>query len=199
MLGAIALTLILSPIMLLIVVLIKIEDGGKAIFKQERVTTHGQLFYIYKFRTMVLNAEELGTQITVDNDPRITRLGRVLRKYRLDEFPQLFNILRGEMSFVGTRPEVAKYVSQYTDEMFATLLLPAGVTSLAAIEFKNEEQLLKASNNPDQTYVSEILPQKMHHNLNYLKEFSLLTDVRVVLRTVSTILDLPSKKLTKEI
>lgn len=184
MIGAIALIMLLMPVMLVVAVFIKLEDGNSVVFKQKRLTTYGNKFYIYKFRTMVENAESLGTQITLKNDQRITRIGRILRKYRLDEFPQLFNILKGEMSFVGTRPEVEKYVAQYTDEMYATLLLPSGVTSSASIEFKDEENLLQASNDPEQTYIAEILPQKMCYNLAYLKEFSIFMDIKIIFRTI---------------
>ena len=139
--GAIG-TIILSPIMIVIAIIIKCESKGPALFKQVRVTQYGREFKILKFRTMVVDAEKLGSQVTSKNDPRVTKVGKFLRKYRLDELPQIINILMGDLSFVGTRPEVPRYVNAYTDEMMATLLLPAGVTSEASIEFKDEEKIL---------------------------------------------------------
>ena len=139
--GAIG-TIVLSPVMLVLAIVIKFESKGPALFKQVRVTQYGKEFKILKFRTMVVNAEKLGTQVTSKDDPRVTKVGKFLRKYRLDELPQIINILKGELSFVGTRPEVPRYVSRYTDDMIATLLLPAGVTSEASIEFKDEEKIL---------------------------------------------------------
>lgn len=186
-LGATFLIIILSPIMLVTALIIKAESKGDAIFKQLRITAYKKDFYIYKFRTMVINAESLGSQVTIKNDSRITNVGAFLRKYRIDEFPQLFNILKGEMSFVGTRPEVPKYVDHYTNEMLATLLLPAGVTSLASVEFKDEEKLLQNATDPDTQYIKEILPQKMQLNLHYLKTFSLRTDINIIFKTIKSI------------
>ena len=133
---------------------------------------------------MVANAESLGSQVTIKNDSRITKVGAFLRKYRIDEFPQLFNILKGEMSFVGTRPEVTKYVEHYTDEMYATLLLPAGVTSIASVDFRNEEELLHGASDPESKYISEVLPQKMKLNLQYVKSFSIISDVLIIIKTI---------------
>ncbi len=166
--GAIG-TILLLPIMGILAVIIKCESKGPALFKQVRVTRYGKKFNILKFRTMVVNAEKLGTQVTSKNDPRVTKVGRFLRKYRLDELPQIINILKGELSFVGTRPEVPRYVNKYTDEMIATLLLPAGVTSEASIEFKDEEKILDNSSNVDNDYIYKVLPLKMKYNLNYIK------------------------------
>ena len=149
----------LIPFYLIIGVMIKLDSPGKVFYKQERVTSYGKIFKIYKFRTMVENADKIGSFVTVNGDARITRVGRVLRKYRLDETPQLINIIKGDMSFVGTRPEVQKYVDAYTDEMYATLLLPAGVTSLASIYYKDEERLLSETGDTDYTYINEILPE----------------------------------------
>ena len=152
------LIVLLSPVMLILAVAIKLDSPGTVMFRQVRVTQYGKEFRIFKFRTMVQNAQQLGTQVTVKGDSRITRMGHLLRKCRLDELPQLFNILLGEMSFVGTRPEVPKYVSRYTPEMMATLLLPAGVTSQASIQYKDEDRLLENAQDADKTYVEQVLP-----------------------------------------
>lgn len=151
------LILFLSPVFLILSVWIKTDSKGPVYFKQERVTQYGRKFSIFKFRTMVINADRTGSLVTVQNDSRITAVGRKIRKYRLDEIPQLFNILAGDMSFVGTRPEVRKYVDEYSDEMKATLLLPAGVTSEASIRYKDEDELLKDAVDVDEVYIHEIL------------------------------------------
>lgn len=187
--GAIG-TIVLLPIMGILAIVIKCESEGPALFKQVRVTQYGREFKILKFRTMVVNAEKLGTQVTSKNDPRVTKVGRFLRKYRLDELPQIINILKGELSFVGTRPEVPKFVNRYTNEMIATLLLPAGVTSEASIEFKDEEKILDNSSNVDNDYIYKVLPLKMKYNLNYIKEFTILYDFKVMLRTIGAVLGL---------
>ena len=180
--------LCLSPVFWLLAVMIKLDSPGEIFFRQERITQYGKKFRIHKFRTMVKNAEALGTQVTTKSDMRVTKVGKKLRGCRLDELPQLIDILQGNMSFVGTRPEVTKYVEQYTPEMLATLLLPAGVTSEASIEYKDEERLLADAKNADKTYVEVVLPQKMEWNLKSLKEFSfgkeLLTMVKTVLAVV---------------
>lgn len=182
--ASLILLIILSPLILIISVLIKADSPGSVVFRQERITKDGKPFCIYKFRTMVQNAETLGSQVTVDHDARITRVGRCLRRCRLDEILQLVNILKGDMTFVGTRPEVRKYVEAYSDEMFATLLLPAGVTSLASICYKDEDALLKEAANADETYINEILPQKMKYNLEYIKCFGFWYDIKIMLMTV---------------
>ncbi|MBR2885391.1 MAG: sugar transferase [Clostridia bacterium] len=176
--------LFLLPFYLIIGVMIKLDSPGKVFYKQERVTSYGKIFKIYKFRTMVENADKIGSLVTVNGDARITRVGRVLRKYRLDETPQLINIIKGDMSFVGTRPEVQKYVDAYTDEMYATLLLPAGVTSLASIYYKDEERLLSETGDTDYTYINEILPEKMRYNLEYINKFSFFYDIKLMIMTV---------------
>lgn len=191
--GGIIGTILLLPIMGILAVVIKCESKGPALFKQIRVTQYGKEFEILKFRTMVVNAEKLGTQVTSKNDPRVTKVGRFLRKYRLDELPQIINILKGELSFVGTRPEVPRYVNEYTDEMIATLLLPAGVTSEASIEFKDEEKILDNSSNVDNDYIYKVLPLKMKYNLNYIKQFTVLYDFKVMLRTIGAVLGLEEK------
>lgn len=185
--GAIG-TIVLLPIMIVLAIIIKCESKGPALFKQVRITQYGKEFKILKFRTMVVNAEKIGTQVTSKNDPRVTKVGRFLRKYRLDELPQIINILKGELSFVGTRPEVPRYVNAYTDEMIATLLLPAGVTSEASIEFKDEEKILDNSDNVDNDYIYKVLPLKMKYNLNYIKLFTVFYDFKIMLRTVAAVL-----------
>lgn len=174
----------LSPIFVLLAIMIKLDSQGEVFFRQERVTQYGKKFRIHKFRTMVKNAESLGTQVTTKSDMRVTKVGKKLRGCRLDELPQLIDILQGNMSFVGTRPEVTKYVEQYTPEMMATLLLPAGVTSEASIEYKDEERLLADAKNADKTYLEVVLPQKMIWNLQSLKEFSFVGDIKTMFKTV---------------
>lgn len=169
--------------MLIIAIWIKCDSRGRVFFLQKRVTKYGRSFYIFKFRTMVSDAEKQGTQVTVKNDSRITRAGRFLRKCRLDELPQLFNVLKGDMTFVGTRPEVPKYVARYTHEMYATLLMPAGITSLASIKFKDEEKLLDGAENTDDVYVNTVLPQKMKYNLEYITRFSFFYDIKLMFMT----------------
>ncbi len=178
------LIIFLIPFLLLIAAVIKLDSNGKVIFAQERVTKYGKKFKIFKFRTMVENAESLGASVTTGSDPRITKVGKLLRKFRLDELPQAFNIFRGELSFVGVRPEVPQYVKCYTPEMYATLLLPAGVTSLTSILYKDESKLLENAENPDETYVNKILPQKMKYNLEYIKDFGFWYDIKIMIRTV---------------
>ena len=175
--------IILSPVILIVSLSIVLDSKGGVFFKQERVTAYGRHFYIYKFRTMVSNAESLGSQITVDGDSRITGVGKFLRRFHLDEIPQLFNILRGEMSFVGTRPEVPKYVENYTDEMLATLLLPAGITSLASIMYKDENNLISSADDVDYVYINEILPDKMKYNLAAVKKFGFFYDIGIMFKT----------------
>ncbi|MEX5396993.1 sugar transferase [Streptococcus sp. ZJ93] len=183
---------ILSPIFLILAVLIKLEDGGSVFYRQERVTTNGRIFKIFKFRTMIENADKKGSLVTLQNDSRITRIGSFIRNYRLDEVPQLLNVLIGDMSFVGTRPEVVKYVEQYTEEMKTTLLLPAGVTSLASIEFKDEDKLIKhymtEEMEVDEIYVTKILPKKMNPNIAYINSFSIFEDIKIMIRTVIAVL-----------
>lgn len=175
--------ILLLPIIALISILIPIDSKGGVFFKQERVTTYGKHFYILKFRTMVRDAEKIGNQLTTSADSRITRVGKFLRKFHLDEIPQLFNIIKGEMSFVGTRPEVPKYVNAYTDEMLATLLLPAGITSMASVMYKDEYQLISDAEDADSVYINEILPDKMHYNLQSLEKFSVLYEIGVMFKT----------------
>ena len=182
------LLLLLSPILLFFAIWIKLDSPGPVFYRQERVTTYGRIFRIFKFRTMKVDADKMGSLVTLKNDDRITRVGHVIRRYRLDELPQLLNILTGDMSLVGTRPEVAKYVAAYTPEMKATLLLPAGVTSTASILFKDEEELIAKfileGMEVDDIYITKVLPEKMHYNLSYLKNYSFLGDLKLMFRTV---------------
>lgn len=186
--AAIDLIILLGIPMLVIAIMIKCDSKGPVFFRQERVTSYGARFRIHKFRTMVNNADKIGTSVTVDNDTRITKVGSKLRKLRLDEFPQLFDVLSGDMSFVGTRPEVVKYVDRYNDEMKATLLMPAGITSIASIEYKDEAELLEKAEDADEVYVNDILPDKMKYNLMSVKEFGFFKDIGVLFKTVAAVL-----------
>jgi lipopolysaccharide/colanic/teichoic acid biosynthesis glycosyltransferase len=181
------LLVILIPLFIVIAVAVKRDSAGKVFYSQVRVTTYGRKYRILKFRTMVENAENKGPQITANLDARITRAGKFLRKYRLDELPQLLNILMGDMAFVGTRPEAPKYVQHYTDEMWATLLLPAGVTSKASIMFRDESEMLTGEIDVEETYIRKILPIKMKYNLEALKSFNLFSDIVLILQTVLSV------------
>ena len=180
--------IILLPVFIILGIAIKIDSKGPVFFRQERITQYGRTFRIFKFRTMVNNAEKLGTQVTVGNDSRITRVGSFIRNCRLDEISQLLNILTGDMTFVGTRPEVKKYVDYYTKEMMATLLLPAGVTSFASIYYKDEAELLEKSENPDKTYIEEILPEKMKYNLQSIEKFNFIEDIKIMFMTALAVI-----------
>lgn len=186
---SLAMLILLSPVLLILAVLIAIDSRGGVFYRQERVTQYGRKFKIFKFRTMVANADQIGTQVTVNNDQRITRVGRVLRKYRLDELPQLINIVLGDMSFVGTRPESTYYVKRYTPEMFATLLLPAGVTSEASIRYKDEARLLEEAEDVDEIYINKVLPKKMVFNLKMIMQFDFLNELLIMIRTVGAIIE----------
>ena len=182
----IILIILIIPIVV-IAVIVKATSEGPVFYRQERVTSYGRVFRIFKFRTMVQNADKLGTLVTTRGDTRVTDVGRFLRKYRLDELPQIFNVLSGSMTFVGTRPEVQKYVDMYCDEYYATLLMPAGITSLASIMYKDEEKLLQNVEDADKTYVETILPEKMKYNLMYIKNFGFLSDIKLMLKTVKEV------------
>jgi lipopolysaccharide/colanic/teichoic acid biosynthesis glycosyltransferase len=181
---SIVLLIILSPVFLIVSLFIKADSKGPIFYRQERVTQYGKIFKILKFRTMVQNADKIGTLVTINNDSRVTKIGKKLRKYRLDEIPQLLNIITGDMTFVGTRPEVPKYVAHYTDEMKATLLLPAGVTSKASIEYKDEEKILKETENTDVVYVEKILPEKMRINIESINHENVFSIISTILSTV---------------
>lgn len=178
------LLILLSPVFILLAIAIKLDSKGPVFFRQKRVTQWGREFLIFKFRSMVSDAEKRGPAVTTNKDSRITKVGSFIRKYRLDELCQLIDVFRGTMTFVGTRPEVPKYVALYTDEMKATLLLPAGVTSKASIAYKDEEKLLALSQDTDKTYMEEVLPRKMEYNLRSLRDFSLWQDICTMVRTV---------------
>lgn len=185
-------TIILSPVMLILAVLIKREDGGSVFYRQERVTAYGKSFRIFKFRTMVEHADRQGPLVTGKRDSRITVIGEKLRKCRLDELPQLLNVITGDMSFVGTRPEVQKYVDAYSGEMLATLLLPAGITSPASIAYKDEDEIMarytEEGASTDEAYIQHVLPEKMKYNLKYLRTFSVLNDWKIMIQTVVAVL-----------
>ena len=185
---AFILLILLALPMLLIAIIIKIESDGPAIFRQERITTYGKTFRIHKFRTMINGAEKKGASVTVSGDRRVTRVGAILRHLRLDELPQLIDVISGNMSFVGTRPEVAKYVEKYKPEYYATLLMPAGITSEAAIRYKDEARLLDAANDVDKVYIERVLPDKMMWNLESIKRFRFLREIVTMIRTVLAVL-----------
>ncbi|VYT02904.1 UDP-N-acetylgalactosamine-undecaprenyl-phosphate N-acetylgalactosaminephosphotransferase [Anaerococcus vaginalis] len=178
------LIIILFPLLIILAILIKRDSKGEIVYKSTRITQYNKEFQIYKFRTMVKDADKIGSQVTVGNDNRITKIGKTLRKYRLDEIPQLFNILKGDMSFVGTRPESPYYVKHYTNEMYATLLLKAGVTSETSIEYKDEANLLRDETDTDKIYIEKILPEKMKYNLKSVRDFSLAKDIKTMIKTV---------------
>ncbi|MDY6117226.1 MAG: sugar transferase [Anaerovoracaceae bacterium] len=184
---SVILIVLFSPIMLLISLLIKFDSKGPIIYKQVRITQYGRRFKVYKFRTMVNDADKIGAYVTTQNDSRITRVGKRIRDSRLDEFPQLFNVLKGDMSFVGTRPEAVKYFEHYTDEMKATLLIPAGITSMASIMFKDEATILSNEADVDKTYIEKVLPQKMEYNLRSIEEFSLWKDLKTAVMTLGVV------------
>ena len=186
---SIIMLLILSPVFLLLAIAIKLDTEGPVFYRQVRVTQYGKEFRIFKFRTMVNNADKIGSQVTVGGDSRITRVGKVIRECRLDEIGQLLNILGGSMTFVGTRPEVPKYVEKYTPEMWATLLLPAGVTSEASIRYKDEAALLDAAEDVDATYIQDVLPGKMKYNLRSIQEYSFFKDIETMFQTVFAVVD----------
>ncbi len=179
--------IILSPVFLVLAIAIKIDSRGPVFYRQVRLTQYNKEFRIFKFRSMVQNADR-GSQVTVSSDARITRIGKLVRKCRLDEISQLIDVFRGKMTFVGTRPEVPKYTEHYTSEMMATLLLPAGVTSLASIYYKDEAELLNAAEDTDKVYIEDVLPAKMYYNLKAIESFSFWGDIKVMFMTVLAML-----------
>ena len=185
---SIILLVILAIPMCIIAILIKRDSEGPVFYRQERVTTYGRHFRIHKFRTMVSNADKIGTAVTVGNDSRITKIGARLRGHRLDELPQVLDVIRGDMSFVGTRPEAVNYVERYRDEYFATLLMPAGITSEASIRYKDEDKLLHAADDVDEVYVNEVLPAKMKWNLESIRRFRFLREILTMFRTVFAVM-----------
>lgn len=182
------LLVILSPVFLVVSIWIKLDSKGPVFFRQVRVTTYGKQFRIFKFRTMCENAEKKGSLVTVGNDSRITKVGEKIRHCRLDEIPQLLNVLTGDMTFVGTRPEVVKYVNAYSDEMYATLLLPAGITSVASIQYKDEDEILSKAKDPDDAYIHEVLPDKMKYNLASIENFSFLNEIKTMANTLKAVI-----------
>lgn len=184
---SVLLIILTSPVMLVLAILIKLDSRGPVFYRQIRVTQYGEEFGIFKFRSMFLGADK-GSQLTVGKDSRITKIGRFIRKYKLDEIGQLFDVLRGKMTFVGTRPEVPVYVNEYTPEMLATLLLPAGITSLASIYYKDENKLLDIAEDADEMYINVVLPDKMKYNLDSIENFSLINDLKIMVKTFFAIL-----------
>lgn len=180
--------IVLAPVFLVLAIAIKLDSPGPVFYRQVRVTQYGKEFRIFKFRSMVSNADKIGSQVTVSGDSRVTRVGKFIRKCRLDEVCQLIDIFRGTMTFVGTRPEVPKYVAAYTPEMMATLLLPAGVTSEASILYKDEAELLDAAEDVDKVYIEQVLPGKMKYNLDALRAFGFWGDIATMFRTVFAVL-----------
>lgn len=174
--------IILSPLFLILAIAIKLDSKGPVFYRQVRVTQYCREFRIFKFRSMVQDADK-GSLVTVQGDARVTRVGRFIRRCRLDEISQLINVLKGDMTFVGTRPEVPKYVERYTPEMMATLLLPAGVTSLASIYYKDEAELLGSAEYADKAYVEKVLPGKMYYNLGAIVKFGFWGDIRIMFMT----------------
>lgn len=181
------LLVLLSPVFLILAIAIKIDSPGPVFYRQERITQYGRTFRIHKFRTMVQNADK-GSQVTVNNDSRVTRVGHFIRSCRLDEIAQLFDTIKGDLTLVGVRPESPRYVAEYTDEMMATLLLPAGVTNLASIYYKDEAKLLDGVEDTDKVYIEKILPGKMYYNLKGIEQFSFWEDIKVMFMTVLAVL-----------
>ena len=192
---------IASPIFLVLAIAIKIDSKGPVFYRQERITQYNRKFRIFKFRTMVQNADKIGSLITLGQDSRITRIGKIIRKCRLDELPQLINVLLGDMTFVGTRPEVKKYVDCYSEDMKATLLMKAGVTSLASMLYRNEDEIMNKyiakGETIDEIYVNRVLPDKMKYNLEYIEKFSIVEDIKIMINTVLVVLKL--KRLPEDV
>lgn len=186
-LASLVMLILLSPVFLVLAIAIKIDSPGPVFYRQERVTQYGKRFRIHKFRTMIQNADK-GSKVTVNNDDRITKVGRVIRNCRLDEIAQLLDVLSGNMTLCATRAEASKYVEQYTPEMMATLLLPAGVTSLASILYKDEAKLLDGAEDTDKVYIEKILPGKMYYNLKSIEHFSFWRDIKIMFMTVFAVL-----------
>lgn len=185
---ALIMLIIFSPLIIVVSILIACGSKGGVFYRQERVTKYGKIFRIHKFRTMVANADKVGSLVTTAQDNRITGIGKVLRKLRIDEVPQLFDIIAGNMTFVGTRPEVKKYVDNYTPEMIATLLLPAGLTSEASVRYKDEAELLDNAEDVDKVYVEQVLPAKMKYNLESIKSFGFFKDIGTMFKTAFAVL-----------
>ena len=179
---------VLWPLLLLIALAIWIDDPGPVFYRQVRVGRNGKTFRIFKFRSMVMDADKKGLAITVGRDSRITRVGAVLRKTKLDELAQLLNVLFGQMSFVGPRPEVPKYVELYTPYQRQVLLVRPGITDYASIAYRNENDLLAGAPNPETMYIEQIMPNKIELNMKYLREISPLADIRLILKTIVAVI-----------
>ena len=178
---------VLWPVLLLIAAAIRIDDPGPVFYRQVRIGLNGKPFRILKFRTMIVDADKKGLQITVGRDNRITRMGAMLRKTKLDELPQLINVLTGEMSFVGPRPEVPRYVEMYTPYQRQVLLVRPGITDYASIAYRNENDMLAGAENPEELYIGTIMPDKIELNMKYLREISPATDIRLIFRTIAAV------------
>lgn len=176
--------IVLSPIFIIVSIAIKLDSKGKILFLQKRVGRYGKEFNIYKFRTMVSDAERLGKQITVGNDNRITKVGAFLRKYKIDELPQLFNVLKGDMSLVGPRPEVPKYVKLYSDEQKKVLNVRPGITDMASLRYKDENEILGKVDNPEEYYINVIMKDKLKLNLEYIEKSNIFFDLYLIIKTV---------------
>ncbi|CVH74427.1 UDP-N-acetylgalactosamine-undecaprenyl-phosphate N-acetylgalactosaminephosphotransferase [Clostridiales bacterium CHKCI006] len=187
---SLVLLIILLPVFLILAIWIKVDSDGPVFYRQERVTQYGKIFKIFKFRTMVVNADRIGSLVTTQNDVRVTKVGEKIRNYRLDEIPQLLNVLIGDMTFVGTRPEARKFVISYKPEMLATLLLPAGITSEASIRYKDEAKILDKADDIDTVYTELILPEKMKYNLDSLKHFNFFNDLLSMLKTFTSVVNI---------
>jgi len=176
--------ILLLPFLIVISIIIKITSKGPVIYKQVRVGRNGKNFRIYKFRTMIVGADKSNQLITVGNDSRVTKFGKILRKFKLDEFPQLFNVLLGTMSIVGPRPEVPKYVDMYSENQKKVLLLKPGITDYASIEYRDESNILSKSSTPEVTYINEIMPRKIQLNMIYANKVSLFEDIKIIFMTL---------------
>lgn len=176
--------IIISPIYIVIALLIKLDSKGPVFFKQKRVGQFGKEFEILKYRTMVVDAEKIGKQITVGKDSRITKIGHILRKYKLDELPQLFNVLKGDMSLVGPRPEVPKYVELYNDKEREVLNVKPGITDFASIEYRDENELLGTVENPEEYYIDVIMKHKLKLNLKYINNNNIFIDIGIIFKTI---------------
>lgn len=178
----------LLPIFLILAVWMKFDSQGSIFFRQIRVGKDGRDFRIYKFRTMIVNAEKMGIITIGERDPRITNSGYFLRKYKLDELPQLINVLKGEMSFVGPRPEVRKYVEMYNQEQLKILTVKPGITDYASIEYINEDEILGKSSDPEKTYIEEIMPQKIKYNMKYINNKTVIEYFKIIFLTIIKII-----------
>ena len=176
--------IILSPMLIIVTILIKKGSDGPVFFKQIRVGENEKEFLILKFRTMVVDAEKLGKQITIGNDSRITKIGAFLRKYKLDELPQLINVFKGEMSLVGPRPEVPRYVKLYTEEQKEVLKIKPGITDLASLRYKDENDLLGDKQDPEAFYINTVMPDKLSLNLEYMKKNNVIFDIYIIIKTI---------------